>query len=69
MPRVVAQTVVACVFVELMQRGEIEDLTDQIVDGFFLFDKHHAVVDQFGGKGSNDVYAKNAQFILRKDKL
>ena len=54
---VVAEAIVAGVFVEFVEGGEVKYLTDQIVEGFLLFDEHHAVVDDFCGDVANDVYA------------
>ena len=57
MPGIIAQPIIAGVFVELVEGGEVEDLADEVVEGFLFFDEQHAIVDELGGHVADDVNA------------
>ena len=56
----VAEAVVAGIFIELVQGGEVEDLSDEVVEGLFFFDEDHSVMDEFCSQMADDVHAENA---------
>ena len=57
MAGVVAEAVVGSIFIEIVQGGEVEDLADDVVEVFFLFDEDHPVVDHLCGDMADDVDA------------
>src|SRR5256885_8429746 len=57
-PSEVAEAVVGGVFVGFAERGVIENLLDEFVDGETVVEGHHADVDEFGGVFADDTGAQ-----------
>src|SRR6266436_263467 len=68
-PSEVAEAVVGGVFVGFAERGVIEDLLDEFVDGEAVIEDHHADVDEFGGVFADDADAEKLLIGAGKNKL
>src|SRR6266478_9102877 len=54
-PSEVAEAVVGGVFIEFAERGVIENLLDEFVDGEAVVEDHHPDVDELGGVFADDA--------------
>ena len=65
----VAQSVVGGRLVQIVERGEIKHLADDIVKVLLLFDEDHAVMDELGGDVADDVHSQHSEVIFAEYKL
>src|SRR5205814_384280 len=68
-PSEVAEAVVGGVFVGFAERGVIENLLDEFVDGETAVEGHHADVDEFGGVFADDTGAQEFFIGSGEDEL
>src|SRR5205807_3384292 len=68
-PGEVAQAVVGGVFVGFAERGVIENLLDEFVDGEAVVEDHHADVNEFGGVFADDTGAQEFFIGSGEDEL
>src|SRR6266404_6925193 len=65
----IAEAVVGGVFVGFAERGVVEDLFDEFVNGQAVIEDYHADVDEFGCVFADDADAKKFSVGARKNEL
>ena len=65
----IAEAVVGRVLVGFAERGVVEDLLDEFVDGQAVVEHHHADVNQFGGIFADDGDAQKFFVGAREDEF
>lgn len=55
MARMNAQSVIAGVFIKLVEGGEVKDLADDLIERLFLFNEEDAVVNELACDVTDDV--------------
>ena len=65
----IAEAVVGGVLIGFAERGVVEDLFDEFVDGEAVIEDHHADVDEFGGVFANDADAEKFAVGARKNEF
>ncbi len=63
----VTESVVGGVLVEIMEGWEVKDGADDIVERLLIFDKLKTKVDDFCGKGADDVDAADFEVFFVED--
>src|SRR6266446_4329120 len=65
----IAEAVVGGVFVGFAERGVVEDLFDEFVDGEAVVEDHHADVDELGGVFADDADAEKFSVGASEDEF
>src|SRR6266446_4725637 len=65
----VAEAVVGGVFVGFAERGVVENLFDEFVDGEAVIEDHHADVDELGGVFADDADAEKFSVGASEDEF
>src|SRR5713101_2578049 len=65
----VAEAVVGGIFIGFAERGVVENLFDEFVDGEGVIEDHHADVDEFGGVFADDADAEKFSVGARKNEF
>src|SRR5271156_5882415 len=65
----IAQPFVRGVLVRLTERGVVEDLFDELVDGSIVVENHHSDVNQFGSALAYDAHSEKFLVGAREDEF